>query len=81
MKSVELLVPDDVYAERGEDALRSLAQEALVVKLYTLGEVGSGRAAQLLDMSRREFLTDILSRYGAFAFDEDADLMAEVARS
>ena len=34
MKSLELVVPDEVYATLGEAEVRELAQEALLVRLY-----------------------------------------------
>ncbi len=80
MKSLELEVPDDLFASMGEAEMRALAEEALIVRLYVLGNVGSGRAAQLLGLSRREFLVDVLGRYGVSHFDEDIDLAVEAAR-
>jgi predicted HTH domain antitoxin len=80
MKSLELTVPDDLYGSMGEAEMRALAQEALLVRLYELGKIGSGRAAQLLGVSRRAFLVDVLARYGLSHFDEDIDLAAEAAR-
>lgn len=80
MKSLQLAVPDDLYAALGEAELRALAQEALVVRLYALGQLGSGRAAQLLGVSRRAFLTDVLGRYAVSGFDEDVDLATELTR-
>jgi hypothetical protein len=80
MKLLELAVPDDLYAVLGEDEMRALAQEALVVRLYAMGTIGSGRAAQLLGLTRRAFLVDVLGRYRVSHFDEDIDLAAEAAR-
>ena len=81
MPSLELVVPEDLVAAMGESEMRTLAQEALLVRLYELGRLGSGRAAQLLGMSRRQFLIDVLGRYGVSSFDEDVDLTAEAARA
>ena len=80
MKSLELVVPDDVYTTLGEAKVRELAQEALLVRLYALGKLGSGRAAQLLGVSRRTFLFEVLGRYGLSHFDETMDLVAESKR-
>ncbi|MGH2558550.1 MAG: UPF0175 family protein, partial [Thermomicrobiales bacterium] len=80
VKSLELVVPDDLYASVGETEMHTLAQEALLVRLYELGKIGSGRAAQVLGISRREFLVDVLGRYGVSSFDEELDLAAEAAR-
>lgn len=81
MKSLELEVPDDLYASVGEEQMRALAREALLVRLYELGRVGSGRAAEALGMSRRDFLTTVLGRYGVSHFDEDVDIAAEATRA
>ena len=80
MKSLELLIPDEVDESLTEAELQVLAQEAFLVRLYELGKIGSGKAAQHLGVSRRHFLEDVLARYGATAFDEDIDLAAEAAR-
>jgi predicted HTH domain antitoxin len=60
----------------GEEELSALALEALLVRLYERGFLSSGKAAELLHISRREFL-DLLGEYGISAFDEDVDLVAE----
>ena len=80
MKSLELVVPDEIYTMLGEAEVRDLAQEALLVRLYALGKIGSGQAAQLLGVSRRTFLFEVLGRYGLSHFDENIDLMAESKR-
>ncbi len=80
MKSLELVVPDEIYTMLGEAEVRDLAQEALLVRLYALGKIGSGQAAQLLGVSRRTFLFEVLGRYGLSHFDENIDLMAEAKR-
>lgn len=77
MKSLELVVPDEIYTTLGEAEVRDLAQEALLVRLYALGKLGSGRAAQLLGVSRRTFLFETLGRSSLSHFDEDMDLVAE----
>ncbi|HSH77495.1 MAG TPA: UPF0175 family protein [Herpetosiphonaceae bacterium] len=48
--------------------------------MYTLGKIGSGRAAQMLGIPRRTFLLDVLGRYGLSHFDEQVDLAAEASR-
>lgn len=80
MKSLEIVLPDELFASISEAEMQVLAQEALLVKLYDLGTVGSGGAAHLLGISRRAFLTDVLNRYGVSYFDENVDLEAEAAR-
>lgn len=73
MKALSLDLPEDLLAVIGEERARTLAKEALLVRLYDLGEVSSGKAAALLGISRREFL-DLLGRYKVSIFDECADL-------
>ena len=78
MKTLGIELPDDVIAVVGEDKARSLALEALLVKLYDLGEISGGRAAEILGISRRAFL-DILDDYGVSEFDEDMNLSEEAS--
>jgi predicted HTH domain antitoxin len=80
VKSLEIVLPDELFASISEAEMQVLAQEALLVKLYELGKVGSGGAARLLGISRRAFLTEVLDRYGVSSFDENVDLEAEAAR-
>jgi predicted HTH domain antitoxin len=56
--------------------LEQLAQEAFMVRVYEQGHISSGRAAEILHISRREFL-DILNRYNVTLFDEHVDLEKE----
>ena len=69
MKALQIELPDELLAAVGEDKARSLALEALLVRLYDLGQVSSGCAAELLGISRRAFL-DLLGSYGVSEFGE-----------
>ncbi len=60
---------------RPDDFARELPLLA-AVKLYELGRLSSGRAAQLAGMSRVEFLL-ILGRYQVSPFQLDAASLAE----
>ncbi len=53
-----------------------LARESLLVGLYDLGKISSGRAAEVLGISRREFL-DLLGHYRVSEFDEEMDVEQE----
>ena len=64
---------------QSKETLEALAREALLVRLYDLGEISTGKAAEVLGISRREFL-DLLGRYGASEFDDTMDLEAEAQR-
>jgi predicted HTH domain antitoxin len=55
---------------------QALAFEALVVRLYALGELSSGEGAKLLGLTRREFL-DLLGQYNVSLFDDEIDLKKE----
>jgi predicted HTH domain antitoxin len=81
MQRLEVECPEELLAAPGltRADLARLAQEAFLVRLYHLGEISSGRAAQVLHLSRREFI-DLLSRYGVSVFDEQADVEAEARR-
>ncbi len=71
--------PEDLLDTMDAQELEALAQEALLVKLYALGKLSSGRAAEMLGISRRAFL-ELLDRNGISVFDEEMDLEAEAAR-
>ena len=68
----ELLDPTDQTRE----SLETLAREALLVRLYDLGKISSGKAAELLGITRWAFL-DLLSRYNVSYFDDSMDVAAE----
>lgn len=58
MATVHLEVPDSVLLATGQSA-EELAREAkllLAVKLFELGRISSGRAAELSDLPRVDFL-------------------------
>lgn len=78
MTVLQIEYPEELLnqADQTREALEDLAREALLVRLYDLGKISSGRAAELLNISRREFL-DLLSRYGVSQFDDSVDLEAE----
>lgn len=65
-------IPEKVLLAEKSDAV-SFAREMRVlaaVKLYELGRLSSGRAAELADMSRVEFLLS-LGRYKVFPFEAE----------
>ena len=74
---LEIDVPVDVLAGIDAEQLTSLAREALHVKLYERGLVSSGRAADLLGITRWDFL-DLLGRYGVSYLDENIDFDEEL---
>ncbi len=83
MRTLEIEYPDELLEamDETERSFQTLAREVLVVKLYELGRISSGLAAQVLGISRREFL-DLLGRYHVSFLDETsgATVMDEAQR-
>ena len=72
---IHLQVPERL-TNKNQKQLEALAFEALVVRLYSLGELASGEGAKLLGLTRREFL-DLLNQYNVSIFDDEIDLKKE----
>lgn len=72
---LHLQVPERL-TDKNQQQLEALAFEALVVRLYALGELGSGEGAKLLGLTRREFL-DLLNQYNVSTFDTEMDFKKE----
>ena len=72
---LRLQVPEQL-SNKNQQQLEALAFEALVVRLYALGELSSGEGAKLLSLTRREFL-DLLGQYNISLFDDEIDLKKE----
>lgn len=66
----------ETLADKNAQELSALAREALIVRLYALGDLSSGEGAELLGITRREFL-DLLGRYNVSIFDDSIDLRHE----
>ncbi len=60
--------------------VEQLAREALFVRFYERGYISSGKAAELLGISRRAFL-DILGQYHVSEFDEEMNLKQELSNA
>jgi predicted HTH domain antitoxin len=80
MHRLEIEYPDEVLAGIDENSLKALAREALYIRLYEQGLLSSGRAAQLLGITRWDFL-DLLGKYGVSYFDEQLDIEGELGRA
>jgi predicted HTH domain antitoxin len=74
---IHLTVPDSLL-DQDKQELEKVALEALIVRLYSLGDLSSGEGAESLGISRREFL-DLLGRYNVSIFDETVDLEREAS--
>ena len=78
MSQIQIECPDDLLAGENMPKLASLAQQAFLVRLYQLGQISSGKAAEILHLSRRRFL-EILDEYGVSIFDEDINIEVEAS--
>lgn len=77
MKTLRIELPDDALDGMSEEQAQVVAREALLVKLYDLGVISTGRASEILGISRRAFL-DLLGQYNVSLFDESMDLAEEM---
>ncbi|WP_129626115.1 UPF0175 family protein [Candidatus Oscillochloris fontis] len=78
MTMLQIEYPEELLeaTAQSRQELEGLAREALFIRLYDLGKLSSGKASELLGISRREFL-DLLGIYGVSAFDDTQDVVAE----
>lgn len=76
MTRIQIDCPEELTTTQSPAELAMLAQESFLVRLYQLGQVSSGRAAEVLHVSRRAFL-DLASAHGVSIFDDDTDVEAE----
>lgn len=72
---LHLQLPEQL-TDRTRQQLEALAFEALVVRLYALGELASGEGARLLGLTRREFF-DLLNQYNVLLFEDEIDFKKE----
>ena len=78
MTTLQIEYPEELLdqADQTKEELERLAREALLVRLYALGQLSSGQAARVLGITRWAFL-DLLSRYNVSYFDDSMDVAAE----
>ena len=76
MARIQIECPEELTVGQSPAALAELAQRAFLVRLYQLGQISSGRAAEILGITRHGFL-DLLSAHGVSIFDDGADVEAE----
>jgi predicted HTH domain antitoxin len=72
MRQLLIDVPEKVLLaeKKDEDAFAREMRVLSAVKLYELGRLSSGRAAELAGMSRVEFLLEF-GRYQVFPFEDE----------
>ncbi|ETW95027.1 UPF0175 family protein [Candidatus Entotheonella palauensis] len=74
MPTIQIDLPEEVLLALKEtpEGLSQIIRMAAAAKLYELGKLSSGRAAQLAGISRVSFL-QALGRYGVSSFDLTAE--------
>ncbi len=79
MTTLHITLPDDLIQLLGQSdvTLNSMAREALVLRLYALGSISSGKVAELLGLSRHAAL-DLIGDYNLSVFDDTMGLAEEV---
>jgi predicted HTH domain antitoxin len=83
MSTIQLDLDEEIAAllQRSNKPVPQVARELIILELYRRGAVSSGKAAQLFDMSRFEFIR-YASRLGIAFFDlTDDEWKAEQAHA
>lgn len=79
MKTLQIPVPEDLDLAAGvtPEELENIARSTFAVRLFRMGKVTSGRAAEIAQMPRRQFLLE-LATHGVPAVSwDDEELEAE----
>ncbi len=81
MKTLQIHMPNelDLTAGSSPEELEALARVAFAIRLFEMGKVTSGQAAEIAEMPRRRFLLELVE-YGIPAVSWDSEeLEAEMA--
>ena len=83
MKTIALELPASLLWQTGESEkqLKARAQFLLALKFFELGQMTSGQAAELSQMSRVEFLFEASKHGVPVANLDEAELAEEIARA
>jgi predicted HTH domain antitoxin len=83
MKTIPLEIPESLLWQTGEstEQLRARAQFLLALKLFELGQITCGQAAELSRLSRVEFLFKASEHGVAVADMDENELAKEIARA
>ena len=81
MRTLEIPVPDDLDLAIGssQNELTQMARTAFALRLFELGKVTSGRAADIAGMPRRGFLLETAHHGIPSVSWDDEELAAEEA--
>jgi predicted HTH domain antitoxin len=82
MPTIQIELPDEVLLSLKEtpEGLSRVIRMAAAAKLYELGKLSSGRAADLAGLSRISFL-QTLERYGVPIFEVTEEELAQDVRN
>ena len=74
MKTLQIHMPDelDLTAGATPEELEALARVAFAIRLFEMGKVTSGQAAEISEMPRRRFLLE-LADHGIAAVSWDSE--------
>lgn len=81
MKTLQIQLPDDLDLSSGSspEELESLARVTFAVRLFALGKLTSGQAAEIAKLPRRRFLLELADHGIPAVFWDSEEIDAENA--